>query len=68
MATGQHVLWGTPHSLYTGKARSYLIKKQIPFAERIPGDPHRPRHCPRGKCPGPGLTDREPPFIFEECP
>lgn len=40
MATGQHVLWGTPHSLYTGKARSYLIKKQIPFAERIPGDPH----------------------------
>ena len=40
MATGQHVLWGTPHSLYTGKARSYLIKKQIPFAERTPGDPH----------------------------
>lgn len=40
MAGGQHILWGTPHSLYTGKARSYLIKKQIPFDERIPGDPH----------------------------
>lgn len=40
MAVGQHILWGTPHSLYTGKARSYLIKKQIAFAERVPGDPH----------------------------
>ncbi len=40
MAGGHHTLWGTPHSLYTGKARSYLIKKQIAFAERIPGDPH----------------------------
>ena len=40
MADGQHILWGTPHSLYTGKARSYLIKKQIPFEERFPGDPH----------------------------
>ncbi len=40
MAVGQHILWGTPHSLYTGKARSYLIKKQIPFVERLPGDPH----------------------------
>lgn len=38
MAGGQHILWGTPHSLYTGKARSYLIKKQIPFVERVPGD------------------------------
>lgn len=40
MANGHHVLWGTPHSLFTGKARSYLIKKQIPFVERIPGDQH----------------------------
>ena len=40
MAGGHHVLWGTPHSLYTGKARSYLIKKQIPFTERLPGDQH----------------------------
>ena len=28
-----YVLWGSPHSLYTGKARSYLIKKQIAFRE-----------------------------------
>lgn len=29
-------LWGTPHSLYTGKARSYLIKKGLPFRELLP--------------------------------
>ena len=34
-----YVLWGTPHSLYTGKARSYLIKKGLPFRERCPSDP-----------------------------
>lgn len=34
-----HTLWGTPHSLYTGKIRSYLIKKGVPFRERIPADP-----------------------------
>lgn len=33
MANGRYTLWGTPHSLYTGKARSYLIKKQVPFDE-----------------------------------
>lgn len=33
------VLWGTPHSLYTGKARSYLIKKGLPFREKLPSDP-----------------------------
>ncbi len=33
MAEGRYTLWGTPHSLYTGKARSYLIKKQLPFDE-----------------------------------
>jgi glutathione S-transferase len=27
-------LWGMPASLWTGKARSYLRKKQIPFTER----------------------------------
>ncbi|MCB2057848.1 MAG: glutathione S-transferase [Novosphingobium sp.] len=37
-ATG-YTLWGTPHSLYTGKLRSYLIKKRISFAERLPNDP-----------------------------
>ena len=34
-----HILWGTPHSLYTGKARSCLIKKGIAFAERCPSHP-----------------------------
>mgnify|MGYP002682846698 CR=1 FL=1 len=27
------ILWGTPHSLYTGKVRSYLIKKGVPYRE-----------------------------------
>lgn len=43
--TMQHVatddtwtLWGTPHSLYTGKIRSYLIKRGVPFREMCP--PH----------------------------
>lgn len=35
-----YTLWGTPHSLYTGKARSYLIKKGLPWQERRPADPH----------------------------
>ena len=30
------ILWGTPHSLYTGKARSCLIKKGLAFVERCP--------------------------------
>ncbi len=33
---GVFVLWGTPHSLYTGKARSCLIKKGLSFVERCP--------------------------------
>jgi glutathione S-transferase len=33
------ILWGTPHSLYTGKARSCLIKKGIVFVERCPSHP-----------------------------
>jgi len=32
-------LWGTPHSLYTGKVRSYLIKKGLPFRELLPPHP-----------------------------
>lgn len=36
---GPYVLWGTPHSLYTGKARSCLIKKGLPFLERCPSHP-----------------------------
>ena len=33
---GLYILWGTPHSLYTGKARSCLIKKGLAFIERCP--------------------------------
>mgnify|MGYP000965333541 CR=1 FL=1 len=32
-------LYGTPGSLYTGKARSYLIKKQVPYVELMASDP-----------------------------
>lgn len=39
MPTSSYVLWGTPHSLFTGKVRSYLIKNDIPFVERTPADP-----------------------------
>ena len=31
-------LFGMPASLYTAKVRSYLIKQQIPFVERVVGD------------------------------
>ncbi|MBK7284218.1 MAG: glutathione S-transferase N-terminal domain-containing protein [Sphingomonadales bacterium] len=34
-----YTLWGAANSLYTGKARSYLIKKGLPFRERYPSDP-----------------------------
>ncbi len=34
--TGAYILWGTPHSLYTGKARACLIKKGLAFVERCP--------------------------------
>ncbi len=37
--TASHTLWGTPHSLYTGKIRAYLIKKGIPFREMCPPNP-----------------------------
>jgi glutathione S-transferase len=30
---GTYVLWGSPHSFYTGKVRSYLIKKRLPYRE-----------------------------------
>jgi glutathione S-transferase len=40
MSTGHYTLWGTPHSLYTGKARSYLIKKGVPFVEKMVSDPY----------------------------
>ncbi|WP_374471667.1 glutathione S-transferase C-terminal domain-containing protein [Phenylobacterium sp.] len=31
-------LYGTPGSLYTGKARSYLVKQRIPFENRAAGE------------------------------
>lgn len=37
-------LWGTPHSFYAGKVRSYLIKKGLPFREQIPADPRFKTH------------------------
>ena len=39
MNTSHYTLWGTPHSLFTGKVRSYLIKKQVPFIELLASDP-----------------------------
>lgn len=39
MASGHYVLWATPHSLYAGKVRSYLIKKGVPYREVIASDP-----------------------------
>jgi glutathione S-transferase len=32
-ASATYTLWGGPLSLYSGKARSYLIKKRIPYRE-----------------------------------
>lgn len=34
-----YTLWGAAHSLYSGKMRSYLIKKGVPYQERYPSDP-----------------------------
>ena len=34
-----YVLWGSPHSYYTGKIRSYLIKKGVPYREEFPLNP-----------------------------
>jgi glutathione S-transferase len=34
-----YTLWGSAHSLYSGKLRSYLIKKGIPYRESFPSDP-----------------------------
>ena len=35
-----YVLYGSYASYYTGKTRSYLRKKGIPFIERLPSHPH----------------------------
>jgi len=39
-----HTLYGTPMSLYTGKARSYLIKNGLPYREVAPATNHFARH------------------------
>ena len=36
-------LYGVKISMFTGKARSYLIKQKIPFEEVSPADPHYQR-------------------------
>jgi len=35
-STDVYTLWGVAHSYYTGKIRSYLIKKGVAFRERYP--------------------------------
>ncbi len=37
--TDQFTLWGVAHSLFTGKARSYLIKKGLAYRELYPSNP-----------------------------
>jgi glutathione S-transferase len=37
--TGVYTLWGVAHSYYTGKIRSYLIKKGVAFREVYPSRP-----------------------------
>ena len=37
--TGIYTLWGAAHSYYTGKIRSYLIKKGVAFRELYPSNP-----------------------------
>lgn len=39
-----YILWGSAPSLYTGKARSYLIKKGLDWQERCPSAPEFARH------------------------
>ena len=45
-----HILYAMPHSLYSGRARSYLIKNHIPFEERSTGDESfKAEVLPKGK-------------------
>lgn len=37
--TDPHLLYGAPHSLYTGKTRAYMRKQGIAYVERTPADP-----------------------------
>ena len=33
MSEGMYTMWASPHSYYTGKIRSYFIKKGLPYRE-----------------------------------
>ena len=47
-----HILYAMPHSLYSGRARSYLIKNRIPFEERSTGhESFKAEVLPQGKLP-----------------
>ena len=47
-----HTLYAITHSLYSGRARSYLIKNQIPFREVSTGhESFKAEVLPRGKLP-----------------
>lgn len=39
MTSADHILYGVPHSLYTGKTRAYLRKQGIVYEERTPASP-----------------------------
>ena len=47
-----HILYAMPHSLYSGRARSYLIKNGIPFEERSTGhESFKAEVLPKSKLP-----------------
>tara|TARA_E500000178_G_scaffold197625_1_gene195656 strand:- start:178 stop:1305 length:1128 start_codon:yes stop_codon:yes gene_type:complete len=47
-----HILYAMTHSLYSGRARSYLIKHQIPFQELSTGHENfKAEVLPKGKLP-----------------
>ena len=47
-----HILYAMPHSLYSGRARSYLIKNCIPFEERSTGhESFKAEVLPKGRLP-----------------
>jgi glutathione S-transferase len=47
-----NILYAMPHSLYSGRARSYLIKNHIPFEERSTGhESFKAEVLPKGKLP-----------------
>lgn len=50
--TNQHTLYAITHSLYSGRARSYLIKRHIPFRELSTGhESFKAEVLPKGKLP-----------------